>query len=505
MHEAIVNTFAGTLRGAMENGAAVFRGVRFAQPPIGDLRFKNPVPVAPWKGVQDALAFAPICPQGPGVPMGTPEPQGEDCLALNVWTPATDGARRPVLFWIHGGGFVGGSSSIPLYHGDTFAAKDVVLVSTNYRVHAMGFLDLEGYGDGFENSSNSGVMDVVTALEWVRTNIAEFGGDPDNVTIFGESAGAALVGALMATPRAHGLFHKAIGQSGTGHHTRSREVARRATDFFFNDVGVAHGDVAALQALPIEKILSRVANYGTGQNNALQAVFGDDDSLNAMPFRMTHGDDVIPVHPVTALADGTAANVPHIIGANDDEFRMIYLAGDGIKPADAGLMPLAMQAERLGTSIDDLLALYRKAEPERSEDDVTIAMCSDLWFIMPGRETADLHARHQPKTYRYSFSWHSPANGGLMRASHTLDIPFVFDHLEKAYGMRWMLGDNPPGSLAVAMQDAWIRFARTGDPGWPAWGPESRQVMRWGTEPAVVDDPEADRASVWRAVFPALS
>ena len=132
-------------------------------------------------------------------------------------------------------------------------------------------------------------------------------------------------------------------------------------------------------------------------------------------------------------------------------------------------------------------------------------MCSDLWFIMPGRESADLHAKHQPKTYRYSFSWHSQANGGLMRASHALDIPFVFNHLEKAYGMRWMLGDNPPGSLAVAMQDAWIRFARTGDPGWPAWGPDSRQVMRWDTEPAVVDDLEADRASVWRAVFPALS
>lgn len=503
MDEVIVTTTGGALRGRRENDAAVFRGVRYAEPPVGELRFKPPVQIEPWTGVRDATEFAPICPQGMS-PLGSPEPQGEDCLALNVWTPATDERRRPVMFWIHGGGFVGGSGSLSLYRGDTFAAKDVVLVSVNYRVHALGFLDLEGLGEGFENSSNSGLLDVVMALEWVRDNIAAFGGDPDNVTIFGESAGAALVGALLATPRAHGLFHKAIGQSGTGHHTRSREVARRATEMFFEDMGVAHGDVAALQALPVEDILVALPHYGTGMSERTRAVFGDDDPLDAMPFRMTHGDDVVPVRPADATADRSGANVPYLIGANDDEMRLIYVLGGGVKPSDAGLMPLEIHAQRLGCTEDELLEAYRSIDPARSEDDVTIALCSDLWFIMPGREAADLHARHQPNTYRYSFSWRSPANDGLMRAAHSFDIPFVFDHLDDP-AVGWMLGDAPPASLATAMQDAWIRFARTGDPGWPAWGTVSRQVMCWDTEPAVVDDLEADRVSVWRTTFPALS
>lgn len=495
-----VSTPAGKLRGARDGQVVAFRGIRYAEPPVGRLRFRAPVPIAQWDGVCDALEFAPICPQLSASLLGGPaQPQDEDCLALNVWTPAADGGRRPVMLWIHGGGFHSGSSSEPLYTGETFAAKNVVFVSINYRVHVLGFLDLEGRAPGFEGSANNGMLDVIAALEWVQQNIAAFGGDPTNVTIFGESAGAAVVGALLAVPAAAGLFRRAICQSGTGHHTRSKAVARRATEHFCRSVGIAPHDIDALQALPIARVVEAAGRYQIGimSVDAIEEIFGEDDALNAMPFRYSHGDAVMPQHPMEAVAAGAAAGIDLVVGANADEFRLFYL-GPGSLSDGSPISPVGWHANRLGASAEDILELYRRDDPTMSDEDIRIAMCSDLWFIIPGRDLADVQARSNPNTYRYSFAWRSPVFGGKLRAAHGLEIAFVFDHLSR---VQPLVGDEPPVALASEMQDRWVAFARTGDPGWPAWSADRRDVMRFDAEATVVNDPDERRAPLWAPIF----
>jgi para-nitrobenzyl esterase len=499
--QVVVATSLGKLRGRREADAIVFRGIRYAAPPVGSLRFRAPQPVEAWAGVRDALRFAPICPQLQTEALMTlkAQPQSEDCLALNIWSPAVDGAARPVMVWIHGGGFVAGSGSSPLYSGETFTEQDVVYVSLNYRLHVLGFLDLDGRAPGFETSANNGVADLVAGLRWVRDNIAAFGGDPDNVTIFGESAGASLVGALLATPSAKGLFRRAICQSGTGHHTRSKPVAARATEHFCKAVGLAPNDIAGLQALPLERLLQALKRYEMFSPQAESAeIFEGADLIGEAPFRITAGDAVIPIRAIEAISQGEAANVDLVVGANDDEFKLFYAATGGRPPADMIARTIKTHIERLGVTLEALRLAYG-AEGPPSDDQLHVGLLSDLWFILPGRELAQVQSRFNAKTYRYAFAWKSPAFGGLLGAAHGLDIPFVFDLLNE---MTELTGDNPPPALARAMHDAWIAFARTGDPGWPAWSDAHRAVMKFDEAPGLVQDPDGRRAAVWRAIFP---
>jgi para-nitrobenzyl esterase len=495
----------GRMRGRVEDGLSIFRGVRFAQPPTGALRFRRPVAVGPWEGVVDAFEFSPICPQ----PVGSvfdpvPPPQSEDCLALNIWTPGADDARRPVMVWTHGGAYTTGSGSSAVYDGSAFARRDVVLVTLNYRLHIFGFTDLEGRAQGFDGSANAGIADLVMGLEWVRDNIAAFGGDPDNVTIFGESAGAALIGSLLAAPSAQGLFRRAICQSGTGHHVRSREVAARATDHLFTLLHVSDGDTEALQAVPAHRIAELAAQIGIGGLDAttMTSIFADEDPLNSMPFRMTYGDSIIPTHPVHAVAEGASWDVDLIVGSCADEYRLAYLTvGEGTTPEAqraGGLMTLDFHAKRLGAPVDDILATYRRVDPSMTDTDIRLALTSDLWFVMPGRELADLKSRRNPNTYRYQFAWPTPVFGGVLGSCHVLDVPFVFDTLDQ---MAALLGNEPPRELATTMQEAWVAFARTGDPGWPAWSDDSREVMRFGEVSETMSDPDRDRIALWRPVF----
>jgi para-nitrobenzyl esterase len=499
----VVATSGGMLRGQREAGNAVFRGIRYAEPPVGPLRFRAPKPVEAWDGVRDALRFAPICPQiqNESLMARKAQPQSEDCLALNIWSPATDGGSRPVMVWIHGGGFSAGSGSSPLYSGETFAAKEIVYVSLNYRLHVLGFLDLDGMAPGFETSANNGVADLVAGLGWIRENIAAFGGDPDNVTIFGESAGGALVGVLMATPSAKGLFHRAICQSSTGHHTRSKAVAARATEHFCKSVGLAPNDIAALQALPIDRLVEAVRPYEVfASPEGYGEIFQGSDLLGEVPFRATAGDSVIPIRVMETISRGEAAKVDLIVGSNEDEFRLFYVADGGRPPKALTERSIKTHTERLGVTADELKSSYA-VDGLLSDGDLHIALSSDLWFILPGRELAQVQSRFNPKTYRYNFSWKSPAFGGLLGAAHGLDIPFVFDQLSE---MSELTGNNPPSSLAHAMHDAWIAFARTGDPGWPAWSNDHRMVMRFDETSSVVEDPDGKRATVWKPVYPEL-
>jgi para-nitrobenzyl esterase len=267
---------------------------------------------------------------------------------------------------------------------------------------------------------------------------------------------------------------------------------------------VPDGDIEALQAVPAHRIAELAAQIGIGGLDAttMTSIFADDDPLNSMPFRMTYGDSIIPTHPVCAIAEGASWDVDLIVGSCADEYRLAYLTvGEGTTPeaqSAGGLMTLDFHAKRLGAPVDNILAPYRRADPSMTDTDIRLALTSDLWFVMPGRELADLKSRRNPNTYRYQFAWPTPVFGGVLGACHVLDVPFVFDTLDQ---MAALLGDEPPRELATTMQEAWVAFARTGDPGWPAWSDDNREVMRFHEVSEPVSDPDRDRVALWRPVF----
>ncbi len=312
----VVETAYGRLQGSEENGVQVWKGVPFAAPPVGALRYRPPQPPAIWSGVREATAFGPTAPQLPS-PLNNlfgreQQLSAEDCLYLNVWSPAADGAKRPVLFWIHGGAFTGGSGSTPWYDGASFARNgDVVVVTINYRLGLLGFLHLADLGGAsFAATGNLGILDQVAALRWVKQNIAAFGGDPDNVTIFGESAGGMSVGTLLGTPSAQGLFHKAILQSGAAHTVRGREAATGIAREALKLLEVDAGNVERLRELSVEQILAAQAKL---------AVSRASGGLFAQP--VVDGE-ALPRPPLEAVANGVAAGVPLLLGTNLDEMKL---------------------------------------------------------------------------------------------------------------------------------------------------------------------------------------
>ena len=501
----IASTTQGKVQGVEKLGCLQFRGIPFAAPPVGELRWRAPEAHPQWDGVRDATEFGPICPQVAGTMealggrQGEPDPMSEDCLTLNVFTPAADDAKCPVMVWIHGGGFSTGSGRVPWYSGHNFARDGVVCVTINYRLNAFGFLHLEElFGPDFRGSGSLGIADQVGALEWVRDNIASFGGDPGNVTIFGESAGGMSVGTLMATPSAIGLFAKAIPQSGAAHTTHTTAVATRIAERFCEYVGVKPGDVAALRALTTEQIVEGVTRFGAEGGENLD-LFGADFSGFGLPFQPVIGTDVVPRAPIDGLRNGDASDVTTLVGTTLEEWKLFTIMTPEESLRKRAIRPLRNLCDKAGVSVDELVGAYEAKVGPGDELGLRNVLETDRNFRIPAIRLAEAQVAAGAPTYMYRFDWKTPAFGGRLGACHALEIPFVFDNLD-APGANVFTGGAAPQSLATDMHGAWVSFAKTGEPGWAPYDTSSRTTMLFGEQSGPADDPDGDLRRVWDGI-----
>ncbi|MFF4331080.1 carboxylesterase/lipase family protein [Streptomyces sp. NPDC048387] len=462
---------AGTAYGVVEGrrqpgGTAVFRGVPYAAPPTGALRFAAPRPPAAWDGVRDAGAFGPTAPKVPYPPafaalLSDPEIPGEDCLTVNVWTPDPDpGARLPVMVWLHGGAHTRGSSAVPVYDGSAFARDGVVLVSLNFRLGVLG------YGLFPDAPANRGLLDQIAALEWVRDNITAFGGDPGRVTVFGESAGAISTGALLAAPRAAGLFARAVLQSGAPE-ALPREQVRTMVRRMAARLRVP-ATARAFEEVPLPALLS-------AQEAAMRR---SSPVLGGPAFGLVTDPGTLPVDPLEAA---TASRLPLLMGWTAQEHRLWLAPTGGMRLLDR-LGPLAVAYGRLrgGKDLAAVRAL-RAALPEASPADLAGHLVTDRLLRDPLRRIAG--ARRAAPSHLYEFRWPSGVPG--LGACHALELGFVFDTLRAAESA-WLAGPDAPQALADEMHRAWVGFATTGDPGWAPWNGNGPPKVFDGPEPEAV-------------------
>jgi carboxylesterase type B len=404
------------------------------------------------------------------------------------------------MVWIHGGMFEVGSGAS--YDGSRFARDGVVCVTINYRLGVDGFLYL---GDG---NANLGLLDQVAALAWVRENIAAFGGDPDNVTIFGESAGAMSVGTLLSMPRADGLFRRAIAQSGAAHQVMSDATARRVGQYLAQQLGV-EATREAIAAVPVERLLAAQAKLKADLlAHPDPERWGGEVVTSTLPWQPVIDGDVIPAHPIDRIAAGAGARVDVMVGTNTGEWRLFVVANGAIERitdqvltgpvADYGYQALAAY----GLPAERALAAYRAAYPGASPGELLAAVETDWWCRVPAIRLADAHAQSPAATFMYEFAWRSPAFDGLLGACHGLEIGFVFDTLDKGSNQMLgpLLGPTPPQQLADALHGAWVAFAASGDPGWPKYDLSRRATMRFDTISEVVDDPRSAERALWEGV-----
>jgi para-nitrobenzyl esterase len=493
----VARTTAGEVEGRTRGGALLFAGIPYAEPPVGARRFRPPIPHAGWRGVRSATRFGPAAPQRPGTGLtAAPLAWDEDCLTLNVCTPAVDGALRPVLVWIHGGGFRTGKGGIPWYDGTSFALRgDIVTVTINYRLGALGFANLrEVAGADFAGSGAAGLLDQIAALAWVRDNIAAFGGDPGRVTIAGESAGAMSVGALLGSPAADGLFHRAIAQSGAAHHTLSDAASRAVGRDLVELLGA--GDAAALEAAGVEAILDAQA-----QAEARFAQRRGSGGLSDMAFLPALATDALPAPPLDAIRAGRSARVPLLCGTNADETTLF---GYGSQDEER---VRRIAAHIFGARADAAIATYRAHRPAASAGDLAVAITSDQIFRIPAIRLCEAHTAAGGTSFAYLFTWKSRAFEGRLGATHALEIPFAFNNLARP-GVDAFLGSGErPQALADVMHAAWIAFIRTGDPAcealaqpWHRYDASRRFTLELGEPVRPLEDPWGAERALWQGV-----
>lgn len=505
---SIAQTRSGKLEGEERAGIHVFRGVPYAAPPVGAKRWSAPEREASWSGVRSAKSFGNASPQNP-LPIDLlpafkiEEPQSEDCLYLNVWTPGIDGARRPVLVWIHGGAFTIGSGAQSLYDGTALAKRgDVVVVTINYRLGALGFLRLKELTNGLiPSTGNEGMLDQVAALEWVRENIAAFGGDPSNVTIFGESAGGMSVGTLLGMPGARGLFQKAIPQSGACHTVSALERHVYVAEKFAELSGAHSADTLA--ALPTADVLTWAARIAPIPGRE------SDPRIGGMPFQPVIDGQIVPRLSIESVERGSAAGVALLVGSTLDEWKLFAAVDPNVTSLQDGALVSRVE-KRLGAAGRPLVDAYRKARTERgvaaSAPELFMAIETDRIFRMPGLSLAETQARHDARVYNYLFTWASPMFGGMFGACHAVELGFVFGTIGNP-GMADFSGAGPMADALSSMtMDAWLAFARSGDPSspslgsWPTYTTSDRATMLLGESCAIERAPLEEERSAWSAV-----
>jgi para-nitrobenzyl esterase len=503
----LLDTRSGRVRGRREGELCVFRGIPYAAPPVGALRFGAPQPASAWDGEREALEFGPAPPQRSDAMIEALGLLGEheiseDCLTLNVWTPGLDATERPVMVWLHGGAFANGTGAAPIYDGARIAGRgDVVLVTLNYRVGAWGFLHAEGLGP-----ANRGLLDQIAALEWVRDHARALGGDPARVTVFGESAGAGSIVSLLAMPRAKGLFRRAIVQSAAPAGMIERVEATRRAAALLEALGLAD-DVARLSDVPVDALLD--AQVGT----LAQGVWS-----NGMYFSPVVDGDTLPAMPPLAIGEGCAAGIDLMIGTTLDEMRLFLW---GVDPASVpeSIVGPALAFELPGTRADGVpiaswaRGRYEQLRRERgaATDPASLMMAvqTDTRLRLPSQRVAEAHAALHSSTRVYDFT--QPSRMPALGACHALDLPFTFGTLD-APGMPEFAGNGrAERAVSDAMIEAWTRFARTGDPScealgdWPRFAAPERMTMRIGPEPGAVADPFAPEREVLGEIeFPQL-
>ena len=482
-----VDAPCGAVRGRSKDGALLFAGIPYAEAPAGALRFRPPQPRPAFDGVFDALKFSPAAPQLPGGGMtdGGSVRYDEDCLSLNISTPACDNADRAVLVWIHGGAYRTGQGAIPWYAGGKFASQgDIVVVSINYRLGALGFLDLSQFGEEFELSSVNGILDQIMALRWVANNIRAFGGDPDRVTIAGESAGGFSVSTLLACEAAQGLFHRAIPQSGAAQHTLPKSASETVTKVFMEKLG--HSDALGLEAASVEDILqaqaATVAELESGIVNKL--------GVPVSAFYPAHGNALISEPPIDLIRKGVGKDVALLTGSNTQE-TTLWGYGD-------------VSAEKVTRTADSLkaegtLEAYRSEHQDDPEAQM-IALTSDHMFRIPAIRMVEARLEHTDANWMYLFNWQSRAFGGKLKATHALEIPFAFDNLDKA-GVAAFLGPgDSPQHVADAMHSAWTQFINTGNPGWSKYTTPERITMIFDDTSETTEDPLGTTRAAWEGL-----
>jgi para-nitrobenzyl esterase len=500
-------TTAGKVRGAINHGVHIFKGVPYGASSADGARFKPPTKPASWSGTRDALQFGPrafqnddafgLMPELLALFNAEPLPMGEDCLVLNVWTPALDGRKRPVMFWCHGGAFISGSGASAWYDGTNLARKgDVVVVTINHRLGAPGFLYLGDLaGEAYADSGNTGMLDIVEALKWVRDNIASFGGDPGNVTIFGESGGGAKVSVLMAMPAAHGLFHKAIMQSGVAVTVMDRGDATETATMVLKELGLDAKQIEKLQKLPAEDLIKAqsgvLAKVGLGLN-ALA-------NRRRIGFNPVVDGRAVPHHPFEPGAPKISANVPLMIGTNKDE---ILLFAPQLADLDEATMQSRMKGF-IGDAHECILTAYRNARPSASPGELAVAIASDKFLRLASITLAERQAaQHAAPVFMYLFTWETPVLGGKLKSPHALEIPFVFDNVATDR----LSGDTTTKfALAEKMSQAWLAFARSGDPNhggipkWQSYSSEQRTTMMFDNQCKIERDPYGAERLAWQA------
>jgi para-nitrobenzyl esterase len=495
MMDTIVRTQQGAVRGSAAEGVVSFKGIPYAAPPFGPNRFRPPQPVEPWSGVRDTLTYGATVPKPPYFPpfdVLLPEPviAGEDCLNLNIWSPDLGQARLPTMVWIHGGAFANGTGAIPTYDGSNFARDGVVCVTINYRLGADGFLFLD---DGI---ANLGLLDQIAALEWVQKNIAAFGGDPNNVTIFGESAGGMSVTTLLSMPRADGLFRRIIAQSGAGHHVISPKAALSVSRYLAKKLGV-EPTRAAIAEVPTKQLLqAQVELSGDVFNTPDPTVWGEV-AANLMPFEPVIEGDILPARPIDRIAAGVNPVIDILVGTNTEEERLFMVPNGSIDKINQEVLVGTIAA--YGLPVEKTLATYRATRPNATAGDLLEAILTDWFFRIPAIRLAEARLASSATTYMYEFAWRSPQFDKRLGACHALEIPFVFDTLHKE-GYEAMLGPNPPQQLADSMHADWVAFANKGDPGWPKYDLTRRATMHFDTTSEVVDDPGSAERMLWEGL-----
>jgi para-nitrobenzyl esterase len=486
-------TSFGRVRGTDVDGVKTFKGIPYGASTAGPNRFKAPADPVHWSGVRDALDYGASAPQrdpgairaadsGLSVASASLPPESEDCLVLNVWTPALDGAKRPVMLWCHGGGFATGSGSSPVTDGGNLARRgDVVVVSINHRLNALGFTYLgDLIGPELAQSGDAGMLDIVHALRWVRANISRFGGDSGRVTVFGQSGGGRKVATLLAMPSAKGLFHRAIIESGATIKLVERDQAARVARELAAALDLSKPSLPGFQAVPLDRLM--------------RAYFATVRSMNVdqmtMGFSPTVDGGAVPRHPFHPTASDVSADVPLMIGSTRTELTLQTDA------AAFSLDEIALRGrvrELLGEAADAIIDIYRRASPAASSSELYFLIASDHRYGAPAMKIAERRAAlRKGSVYLYYFRWETPLDGGRLKSPHTIEIPFAFDNVQAS-----RLTAGAPGAQALAdkVSDAWLAFARSGDPNtpalphWPAFVAAERATMMFDNASVVQNDP----------------